>query len=177
MISDNRLDDLGAIACDLLESVLGLIPEELIQGSRVQFHGIVKIGGVDRHVLEREREREKKLKQIYPPKKENLNGDLEMIFYLLVFSQQFRDDKVERLLAAVLSDLLGELLVILRRRGRHDHHQGPCPLEEVLRLQAIPQIVEVFRFCKRTDRAQSQRSDGRVVSLSFFFLFFVEGNN
>lgn len=57
MISDNRLDDLGAIACDLLESVLRLIPEELIQGSRVQFHGIVKIGGVDRHVLEREREK------------------------------------------------------------------------------------------------------------------------
>lgn len=59
VISDNRLDDLGAIACDLLESVLRLIPEELIQGSRVQFHGIVKIGGVDRHVLERQREREK----------------------------------------------------------------------------------------------------------------------
>lgn len=57
MISDNRLDDLGAIACDLLESVLRLIPEELIQGSRVQFHGIVKIGGVDRHVLERERKK------------------------------------------------------------------------------------------------------------------------
>lgn len=172
MISDNRLDDLGAIACDLLESVLRLIPEELIQGSRVQFHGIVKIGGVDRHVLEREREREK-IKTNLSSKEGGFERiDLEMIFYLLVFSQQFRDDKVERLLAAVLSDLLGELLVILRRRGRHDHHQGPCPLEEVLRLQAIPQIVEVFRFCKRTDRAQSQRSDGRVVTLSFFFSFF-----
>lgn len=53
MISDNRLDDLGAIARDLLESVLRLIPEKLIQGSRVQFHGIVEIRGVDRHVLER----------------------------------------------------------------------------------------------------------------------------
>lgn len=75
MISDNRLDDLGAIACDLLESVLRLIPEELIQGSRVQFHGIVKIGGVDRHVLERERK--KKLKQIsifLDSKKKDLNG-------------------------------------------------------------------------------------------------------
>lgn len=53
VISDNRLDDLGAIARDLLESVLRLISEKLIQGSRVQFHGIVEIRGVDRHVLER----------------------------------------------------------------------------------------------------------------------------
>lgn len=69
--------------------------------------------------------------------------------YLFVFSQQFGDDEVERLLAAVLSDLLGELFVVLCGWRGYHHHEGACPLEEVLRLHAVAQIVEVFRFWKR----------------------------
>lgn len=83
--------------------------------------------------------------------------------YLFVFSQQFRDDKIERFLAAILPDLFGELFVVLCGWRRYYHHQGSCPLEEVLRLQAIPQIVEVFRFCKRPIACEARWERSGVV--------------
>lgn len=54
MIPDNRLYDLSAVAGDVVERVLRLVPQKLIQGPGVQLHGIVKVRGVNRHVLEQE---------------------------------------------------------------------------------------------------------------------------
>lgn len=127
MIPDNRLYDQRAVARDLLERELRLVAQQLIQRPRVQLHRIVEVRRVNRDILETEKHGplvfslSDFIGRFYREQTGGQSGG--GIVYLLVFPQEFGDDEVEGLLAAVLANLLRELLVVLRGRRGHHHHQ------------------------------------------------------
>lgn len=51
MILDNRLYNQCPIAGNLLHRSIWIVAYELVQRPRVQLHGVVEIGGVNRYVL------------------------------------------------------------------------------------------------------------------------------
>ena len=67
--------------------------------------------------------------------------------YLFEFSRssekKFRSYKVKWIFDIVLSDFLGEFLIVLSRCCGNDYQKGSCLLEEVLRFKTILKSIEV----------------------------------
>lgn len=68
-----------------------------------------------------------------------------------VEEESLGNGKVEGLLAAVVSDFLGELFVVLRRWSRRHYHEGSRSFEKVLVLWVltISQVVVMLGFWKK----------------------------